>query len=106
MSTSKNHVPDVQENESAVNTSPASDGVTGAARTPENDPWRKVKVKLRRDKRSGKGLYVNVNNHNYFIPRGEVVEVPAFVAAVIENSATQDEETARLIESLTESSDF
>lgn len=71
-----------------------------------NDPWRMVKIKLHRDKRSGKGLYVNVNNHNYFIPRGEAVEVPAFIAAVIENSAKQDEETARLIDSLTESADF
>lgn len=71
-----------------------------------DDPWRKVKVKLHRDKRSGKGLYVNVNNHNYFIPRGEVVEVPAFIAAVLENSATQDENTARLIERLTEDAAF
>ena len=70
------------------------------------DPYSLVKIKLHKDKRNGKGLYVNVNNHNYFIPRGEVVEVPYFIAAVINSSAEQDENTARLIESLTESSDF
>lgn len=71
-----------------------------------NDPHRKVKIKLHKDKRNGKGLYVNVNNHNYFIPRGQTVEVPYYIAAVIENSANQDENTARLIESLSEGSDF
>lgn len=99
MATSNKKNPDVPEIESDVNAALA-DNIA------ENDPWRMVKIKLHRDKRSGKGLYVNVNNHNYFIPRGETVEVPAFVAAVIENSAAQDEETARLIDSLTEGSNF
>jgi hypothetical protein len=70
------------------------------------DPQRMVKIKLHKDKRSGRGLFVNVNNHSYFIPRGEVVEVPYYIAAAIENTIAQDENTARMIESLTENADF
>ncbi len=61
-----------------------------------------VKIKLHRDKNSGKGLFVNVNNRRYFIPRGEVVEVPLCIAEVIENSAAQDEHTAAMIERMTQ----
>ena len=59
-----------------------------------------VKIKLPAIK-GNKGLYVNVNNHNYFIPRGQVVEVPAFIAEVIENSVNQDEATMLRIAQLT-----
>ena len=75
----------------------SADATTGAL-----DPRRLVKIRLHRDKHSGKGVSVNVNNHSYFIPRGEVVEVPYFIKEVLDNSAAQDENTARLIESLGE----
>ena len=109
-----------------VNPEPASDvtpaavpDVTPAATPPDleyvkadaeevkpDDPRRMVKIKLHMDKKKGKGLYVNVNDYRYFIPRGEVVEVPYYIAAVINNSAKQDEETAKLIERYGESADF
>lgn len=75
---------------------------TTKAKANENDPHRKVKIKIPREKNK-LGVYVNVNTHNFFIPRGEVVEVPAYIAEVLENSAKQDEATALLIERLTES---
>lgn len=80
-----------------------------AALEPEvkpNDPWEKVRIKLPRDKNDGKGLYVNVNDYNYWIPRGEIVEVPRFIAAVISNSIDQDEATAYKIDKLSEKADF
>lgn len=67
---------------------------------------RMVKIKLPRTRKDGKGLYVNVNNHQFWIPRGEAVEVPWYIAEVIENSAAQDENTAALIDSLTQGSNF
>ena len=71
-----------------------------------SDPHQLVPVKLHLQKHRGNGVYVNVNNRNYFIPRGEVVEVPYYVAAVLENSAKQDEETARMIEGLGENAKY
>jgi len=71
-----------------------------------SDPKRMVNIKLHREKNKGKGIYVNVNNHNYFIPRGEVVSVPYYIAAVLENSALQDEQTARMIETLSAGADY
>lgn len=70
-----------------------------------NAAERLVKVKLPRY-RNKKGEYANVNNRNYFIPRGEVVEVPYFIAAILENSMNQDEETARLIDSLSQGANY
>lgn len=72
----------------------------------ENDPNRMEKIKLHRDKKTGKGLYVNVNNHNFYIPRGEIVSVPYYIAEAVRESAEQDENTARMIEQLTEGSNF
>lgn len=79
----------------------------GATNAPEldaavydTDPWEMVNIKLQRDRKSGKGVYVNVNNHNYFIPRGELVAVPRFIAETLEHSADQDENTAQMIERL------
>lgn len=66
----------------------------------KTDPKEMVKIKLP-VKKGDKGLFVNVNNYNYFIPRGQVVEVPAFIAAVIENSVNQDEATMLRIAQLT-----
>lgn len=62
------------------------------------DPYQKVKIKLHMDKKKGKGITVNVNNHRFFIPRNTVVEVPYYIAAVLANSKKQDEETAKMIE--------
>lgn len=78
---------------------------TQAPETQGKDPHRKVKIKIPREKNKG-GIYANVNTHNFFIPRGEVVEVPAYIAEVLETSAQQDEATALLIERLTDSADF
>lgn len=86
-----------------------ADTTAEAALSPEpepNDPNRIVKIKLHKDKNSGKGLFVSVNNHRFFIPRGVVVEVPYYIAAVVENMAAQDENTARMIEALTEDANF
>ena len=66
----------------------------------ENDPRRMVKVKLYRGRKDGKGVFVSVNNHRYFVPRGTTVEVPYFIAEVLRNSEEQDEKTAVLIEQL------
>lgn len=71
-----------------------------------NPDMEKVKIRLPFDPRKGKGMYVNVNNNNFFIPRGEDVEVPRYIAKVIENSINQDEKTARKIMILSESASF
>lgn len=76
---------------------------TAKAKSPD---FEKVKIRLPFDPSKGKGIYVNVNNYNYFIPRGEDVEVPRFIAKVIENSINQDEMTARRIEKLSGSASF
>lgn len=71
----------------------------------ENKP-KMVKIKLPKTAGQSKGLYVNVNNYNMFIPRGETVEVPDFIEEVIRHSVEQDEETLKMIESLTSESEF
>ena len=49
----------------------------------------------------GKGdIYPCVNGEEYTIKRGEYVEVPWYIAEVIENSLHQEAATARLIEKL------
>ena len=81
--------------------------VTPEVAVDQNDPRRMVKIKLPRDKNShSKGIYVNVNNYNYFIPRGEEVEVPYFIAAVIDNSLEQDDKTATLISELSKGANY
>lgn len=63
------------------------------------DPGKEmVKIRIRKDKRVGSDLFVSVNDHNYLIKRGETVEVPRYIAEVIENSVLQDERTEELIE--------
>lgn len=63
------------------------------------DPGKEmVKIRIRKDKRVGGDLFVSVNDHNYLIKRGETVEVPRYIAEVIENSVMQDERTEELIE--------
>lgn len=58
-----------------------------------------VKIKLFKDTGDYKEpVFVCVNGESYMIKRGEEVEVPAHIAAVLENSAKQDASTASLIE--------
>lgn len=86
---------------------PAAAKTEPAAATPAAaDPRRMVKVKLYRGRKDGKGVFVSVNNHRYFVPRGTTVEVPYFIAEVLRNSEEQDEKTAVLIESLGQNSGF
>ena len=60
-----------------------------------DDPYRMVKVKLFRDNNMYKeAMYVAVNGRDYLVPRGVEVELPAYVAEVIENSIRQDEKNA------------
>ncbi len=70
------------------------------------DPNSTVIIKIPRDRQKGKGLYVSVNDRRFFIPRGETVSVPYYIAAAIEESVAQDEHVAVLIEKLGESADF
>lgn len=70
----------------------------------ESDPKKLVKIKLPRVKGGAPDLYVSVNDRNWRIQRGKEVEVPAYVAAVIENSIKQDEETAARIDDLVNTS--
>lgn len=66
----------------------------------ESDYWKEL-VTIRLFKDTGKysnDLYVNVNDHNFVIKRGQDVRVPRYVAEVIANSEAQDRNTALLIE--------
>ncbi len=74
--------------------------------TASNDPRRLVKIKLHRDKNCNSDVFVSVNNYRYQIKRGEVVEVPQFIADVLNNSAEQDEHTAELIDQLSANAEF
>ena len=84
----------------------AAKAAPAAAAPAAADPRRMVKVKLYRGRKDGKGVFVSVNNHRYFVPRGTTVEVPYFIAEVLRNSEEQDEKTAVLIESLGQNSGF
>ena len=61
----------------------------------KEDPNRKVKIKLFRDNdRYTESVYVAVNGESYMVPRGVEVEVPEYIAQVLENSMEQDQATA------------
>ncbi len=63
------------------------------------------KIKLFKDNERYKDdVFVAVNGKSFQIKRGVEVEVPEYVAQVLEQSAKQDENTARLMEA--ESSSF
>lgn len=58
-------------------------------------PAEKVKIKLFRDNgRYAKPVFVAVNGHKFIVPRGVEVEVPAYIAKVLDESFRQDMETA------------
>ena len=58
-------------------------------------PARKVKIKLFRDNgRYAKPVFVAVNGHKFIVPRGVEVEVPEYIARVLDESFKQDMATA------------
>lgn len=57
-----------------------------------------VKVNLFKDNGAYKDdVFVSVNGNNYLIQRGVDVEVPQYIADVLNNSLEQDARTANLI---------
>ena len=57
-----------------------------------------VKIRLSKDRSNNADLFVGVNGYTALIKRGVVVEVPRYVARVIERSIEQDQKTADMIE--------
>ncbi len=69
----------------------------GKAFMPEG-PKTMVKVKLFRDNSQYKeSVYVAVNGESYIVPRGVEVEVPDYVAKVLQNSIDEDQRTAEML---------
>lgn len=69
----------------------------------ENEKRANETVTIRLFKDNGKykdDVFVGVNDKRYQIKRGVEVEVPRFVAEVLENSQRQDEETMEYISKL------
>ena len=72
-----------------------------ATKPPVNPAMEMVKVKVYRPAGTkAKGVYVNVNTHNYFVPYGKEETVPRYIAEVLERSVEQDEATRMMIEQL------
>jgi len=64
-------------------------------------PAEKVKVKLFKD--NGKysdPIFVAVNGERYIVPRGVEVEIPEYIAEVLERSMAEDQQTALMLERL------
>lgn len=73
-----------------------------AAEAVNNDPNRRVKIKLFKDNdKYSQHYHVSVNDYNAVIQRGVTVEVPYFVAKHMEEISAQDEATATMIGKLT-----
>ena len=69
---------------------------TAPAAPKPNDP---VPIRLFKDNDKYKDdVFVAVNGRSFQIKRGETVQVPAYVAEVLEQSMAQDNATANLIE--------
>lgn len=69
----------------------------GKAFMPEG-PKTMVKVKLFRDNSQYKeSVYVAVNGESYIVPRGVEVDVPDYVAKVLQNSIDEDQRTAEML---------
>ncbi len=61
-------------------------------------PAKMVKVKLFKDNNMYKDpVFVAVNGHKFIVPRGVEVEVPEYIAEVLETSFKQDQATAEQI---------
>ena len=72
----------------------------------KKDEKNMVKIKLFKDNNKySNDVFVGVNGENYLIQRGKTVEVPDYVAEVLEHSMEQDEKTAELISSLSSKSE-
>ena len=58
-------------------------------------PAKKVKIKLFKDNGMYKDpVFVAVNGHRFIVPRGVEVEVPEYIADVLEESFKRDQATA------------
>lgn len=56
-----------------------------ATKTTENQEVKKVKIKLPLTRTEKNDVWVAVNGNKYLIKRGEEVEVPEFVAEVLQH---------------------
>lgn len=81
--------------------------VTEGTTAPDKDPSpneagpKKVKIKLFKDNdRYKDDVFVSVNGENYQIQRGVEVEVPDYIAEVLEHAEEQRKNTALTIERL------
>ena len=84
-------------------TNKVAEGAVEEVKKEELDPARKVKITLFRDSNQYKDpLYAAVNGESYLIPRGVEVEVPYYIAEVIENSLKEDQKTAETLRILEE----
>lgn len=78
---------------------PMASARTAAANEPADR--KRVKIKLFKDSHEYKDdVFVSVNGERYQIQRGVEVEVPGYIAEVLEHSAEQDARTAELIEKI------
>ncbi len=89
-----------KEKEQETTQGAASTGEAQSAASPEM-----VKIRLFKDNDKYKDdVFVAVNGRSFQIKRGVEVEVPGYVAEVLERSMRQDQATANMIER--ESSDY
>lgn len=74
--------------------------------TPQQpDPKELVTIKLPRDRKEEKRVFVSVNNHTYSIARGVEVQVPRYIAEIIDNAEKQKEASLLQIEAYTSASE-
>lgn len=59
------------------------------AETPEQEKTVKIRLPLIPGVEKQEALYVGVNDRSWVIPRGKEMEVPWYVAEVIEHSETE-----------------
>lgn len=80
--------------EQAASTTPGTDA-TQADQTPQTEPPveegpKKVTVRLHKDRANSEPVFVSVNGERFIIQRGVDVEVPDYVAEVLDHSRRQD----------------
>ena len=75
-----------------------------AVEQPVEDEYVQMYIPRRTD--GSKGMYVNVNNDNVFVPYGKNLRVKKCNAEVIERSIRADEITAGLIDRLSNGANF
>ena len=60
-----------------------------------------MKVKLFKDNgQYSEPIFVSVNGERYIVPRGVEVEIPEYIAEVLERSMAEDQQTALMLEQL------